>query len=35
LASGELDDLLRRGREKAEAVANETLRQAKYAMGLV
>ena len=35
LESRELDDLLERGRERAAEVANETLRQAKYAMGFI
>ncbi|MGH2367704.1 MAG: tryptophan--tRNA ligase, partial [Chloroflexota bacterium] len=35
LASPELDDLLKTGAEKAAVVANETLRHAKYAMGLL
>jgi len=35
LDSGELDDLLAAGAAKAGAVANETLRHAKYALGLL
>jgi tryptophanyl-tRNA synthetase len=35
LDSGELDDLLRAGATRAGAVAGETLRHAKYAMGLL
>ena len=31
----ELEDLLREGAERAAPVANETLRQVKYAMGFV
>ncbi|HEX2184337.1 MAG TPA: tryptophan--tRNA ligase [Chloroflexota bacterium] len=35
LATGEVDDLLRQGAERAAPVANETLRRVKSAMGLL